>query len=391
MDIREVVREDVIKDKTPYMLLELPTSFGKSKLALDIMTSRCTTKSKILVVIPRLILIGNWKEEFIKWGHEEYINSVEFVTYVSFPKKAGHWDLIIFDEAHHLSERCRDSLDYFDIDNAILLSATVGRNIKVDLHNSFRDLRTIKVSTKDAIDEEILPDPTVYLIPLTLDNSYTNHEIIKNKSKGNPLVVPYHKRWDYRSTKHRTIIIKCTQQQYYDNMSSMITWYKNKMYIERYKNMYLRECGNRLKWLSEQKTSFINTLLDQLSKERTLTFCSSVEQTELLGKYCINSKNKKSNTYIEDFNKGKIDHITACAMLNEGANLTNCRVGIYASLNSSDRIITQRLGRLLRHKSPIIIIPFYKHTRDEELVKKMAEDYNPSLVKIIDNLNELKL
>ena len=155
--------------------------------------------------------------------------------------------------------------------------------------------------------------------------------------------------------------------------------------------MYLRECGNRLKWLSEQKTSFINTLLDQLSKERTLTFCSSVEQTELLGKYCINSKNKKSNEYLEDFNKGKINHITACAMLNEGANLTNCRVGIYASLNSSDRIITQRLGRLLRHKSPIIIIPFYKHTRDEELVKKMAEDYNPSLVKIIDNLNELKL
>ena len=72
-------------------------------------------------------------------------------------------------------------------------------------------------------------------------------------------------------------------------------------------------------------------------------------------------------------------------------NLKNCRVGIYATLNSSDRMIKQKLGRLLRHENPIIIIPYFKNTRDEEIVRDMCKDYNPDLVKTITDLTELKL
>lgn len=72
-------------------------------------------------------------------------------------------------------------------------------------------------------------------------------------------------------------------------------------------------------------------------------------------------------------------------------NLTNCKVGIYATLNSSERMITQKLGRLLRHEDPVIIIPYYKYTRDEEIVKKMCEDYNPELIATVSNINEITL
>ena len=78
-------------------------------------------------------------------------------------------------------------------------------------------------------------------------------------------------------------------------------------------------------------------------------------------------------------------------MLNEGMNLVDCRVGIYANLNSSDTIIKQRTGRLLRHPNPIIIIPYYKRTREEELVDKMLKDYNPELVKTINFIEEIQL
>lgn len=54
-------------------------------------------------------------------------------------------------------------------------------------------------------------------------------------------------------------------------------------------------------------------------------------------------------------------------------------------------MITQKLGRLLRHPNPVIIIPYYKDTRDEEIVKKMCEDYNPQLITVINNINEIKL
>lgn len=45
--------------------------------------------------------------------------------------------------------------------------------------------------------------------------------------------------------------------------------------------------------------------------------------------------------------------------------------------------------RLLRHKEPLIIIPYYKDTREQEIVEKMLEDYNPELTRTI-TLNELK-
>lgn len=72
-------------------------------------------------------------------------------------------------------------------------------------------------------------------------------------------------------------------------------------------------------------------------------------------------------------------------------NLVNCQVGIYANLNSSEAIIKQRMGRLLRHPNPVIIVPYFKNTREEELVKIMLQDYNPELVTTISSIREIKI
>ena len=70
-------------------------------------------------------------------------------------------------------------------------------------------------------------------------------------------------------------------------------------------------------------------------------------------------------------------------------NLVNCQVGIYNNLNSSEIIVKQRLGRILRHESPVIVIPYYKETREQELVEKMLEDYNPELTTVLDRYEDL--
>lgn len=72
-------------------------------------------------------------------------------------------------------------------------------------------------------------------------------------------------------------------------------------------------------------------------------------------------------------------------------NLTNCRIGIFCNLNSSEIVVKQRVGRILRHKSPVIVIPFYKGTREEELVTKMLEDYNPKLIHTVKNIIDIKI
>lgn len=71
------------------------------------------------------------------------------------------------------------------------------------------------------------------------------------------------------------------------------------------------------------------------------------------------------------------------------ANLTNCQVGIFVSINSSDTMRIQKLGRILRHKEPKIFIIYYKDTREEELVQEMLENYNSELVTVVDSISNL--
>lgn len=391
---REEVLEQILEIPNNNVLITLPTGFGKTKIAIERVKHLAKPNNTLLIVVPRNILKLTWKEEIDKWWSNCNID-YQFTTYVSLHKYTGHWNFVIFDEAHHLSERCRDTLDDFSIDNSILLSATVKKDLKQEFKGLFSNLYCYNISLRDAINNEVLPDPTVYLIPLTLDNKNITETIIKNpKAKGRIIECSWATRWQYINQKNYPVRINCTKRQYLEDLNSQIDWYKRRAIQTRnevVKTKWLKLCGDRLKFLSNSKTSFILELLLKFNKYRTLTFCNNIEQTELLGKFCINSKNKESNTYLEYFNNGTIDHITTCNMLNEGCNLSNCQIGIYANLNSSETIVKQRTGRLLRHKNPVIIIPYYKNTREEELVNKMLEDYNPNLVKTVNFISEIIL
>lgn len=393
---RDSVNKEILELSNTHknLLIELPTGFGKSKLALDILKEHIETiNQKVLIVVPRLVLIDTWKEEFEKWGMRTYLLSVEFVTYVSFPKVAGNWDMVIFDECHHLSERCREALESFKINRSILLSATVKKSVKWELKGTFQNLFFYKINMKEAIDNEVLPDPRVFLIPLSLETNIPTESIWKNpRGKEPALEVSWANRWAAIRQKAQKVRIYCTEWQYYTDMSTQVDWWKSKYMRTRneaFKHKWLKLAGDRLKWLSDKKVDLVSRILWLIRGHRTLTFCNSIEQTEELGSYCINSKNKESANILKAFNEGRIDHITACNMLNEGMNLVNCQVGIYNNLNSSEVIVKQRLGRILRHEKPIIVIPYYKDTREQELVDKMLEDYNPDLITVLNKYEDL--
>lgn len=391
-----MTREEVLKEVKAIpnrnVLLTLPTGFGKSKNAIERVKHLAKKRHKnLLIVVPKNVLKVNWADEIAKWWSDCKLN-ITFTTYVSFPKHKGSWDFIIFDEAHHLSERCREALCDFAVEYTVLLSATVKKDLKEELKEVFDDLYYYNATLREAIDNGVLPDPTVYLLPLTLDSKLPNERIIKNpKAKGRVIYSSWAERWAYIRQKNNPVHIFCTQAQYLDDLNGQIEWFKNRRGNMACRNRWLKLCGDRLKYLSDCKVPMVLKILQYCEHQRTLTFCNSIEQTKKLGEHCINSQNTKSNDVLELFNKGIVHHITACNMLNEGMNLADCRVGIYANLNSSDTIIKQRAGRLLRHPHPVIIIPYYKGTREEELVNKMLEDYNPELVKTVNFVEEIQL
>ena len=390
---RDEIRNDILKLNAKSILAELPTSAGKSRVAIEFINEK-GIKGNILIVVPRLILFDNWKDEFVKWGYQDTLKQVTFTTYISLAKHGDkHYDLVIYDECHHLSERAREAVDYIDSEYNILLSATVKKPLKKEIKLLFPGIECYKVSLKEAIDENILPDPKVYLVPLQLDDKSINQFFITGPKKiKNPIEVPFSNRFQAKRDKTHTYKVMCTQAQYYEEMSSMVDFYKRQYFRTNNQIIYFRwqkAAKDRLMWLSGLKNDVAKKILSTLKDKRTLTFCNGIEQTEILGKYCINSKNDSSSEYLEKFNKGKINHITSCNMLNEGCNLVNCQVGIFVSINSSEIMTTQKNGRLLRHKEPIIFIIYYKDTREEELVQDMLVNYNPELITVVENLEQL--
>ena len=82
-------------------MLHLPTGFGKSKIAIDIMTRHFSDKilgCNVLIVVPKLVLMDNWKAELQKWGFPQTINLV-MTTYVSYPK----WTKLRWDKQVNIS------------------------------------------------------------------------------------------------------------------------------------------------------------------------------------------------------------------------------------------------------------------------------------------------
>ena len=319
---REELLQEILRLKGSNWLLELATGTGKTKMAIEkIRSQEFMTSYNTLVVVPRNVHKKNWEDEFNKWWPGHPLN-ITYTTYVSFPKYKGNWDFVIFDECHHLSERCREALCDFSIRHSVLLSATVSKALKDELREVFDDLVSYKKDLRDVIDDNILPDPTVYLFPLTLRNDEPTEFIVKNpKSRGKMLECNWATRWNYIKQKNNPVKIYCTEEQYHADLYIQINYWKNRYISTRSeiaRNKWLKLCSNRLKWLSDKKLGFLYKLIANLKDYRTLIFCNSIEQTELLGEYCINSKNSNSIKNLSDFNSGKINHITACNMLNEG-------------------------------------------------------------------------
>ncbi len=387
-------------NKSNFTLVELPTGYGKSYISIrmtnHIIETFCKNKQEvsILLLVAKTAHKGTWKKELSKWGGIKGNANLIIECYESLHKHAEkHFDIIIMDECHHLNSDLRQELfNTISFDKVIGLSATIPRKLKQYFQYEYH-AQTVLCNITDAIKDGVLPEPQIILYPLELDNVHPTETIeINPKAKGSLYHGSFSKLWSYRKMKVHAII-SCTQRQKLNDMNSQILFQKNsfmRTHQEYTKNKWLFSCGERIKYLANLKNSIVKAILSSLDNERTLTFCKTIEQAECLGKYCIHSKNPNSEQIYNDFNAKKINHITSVNILNENANLVDCKYAIFANYSSSEICSVQRCGRALRHKSPVIIMPFYKNTREEEILADMIKDFNPDSIHTVTSLTELE-
>lgn len=406
-DLLENLRVEVLKiaEKHNRIALRWCTGLGKSKASIDILKyikNKKGTNLRVLLVVAETVHKKNWEIEFQKWSCDYSQVTVE--CYTSLKKyKDTTWDLIIFDEAHHLGSDIRiELLTTITSDNIILLSATLPQDLLYSIGAIYGKFEVHVVTLKQAIECGLLPKPKVYLIPLKLDNTYYNQSVCVSwgiKSKRVVYKCKMQDRWKYMANKREypnvELIISCTQQQKYDYLTSLYTYWKNKYMRSRsewIKLKWLHTGSERKRFLGDCKTESLRILIHKIKDKRFICFCSSIEQAEIIGgKNAIHSNKAESQKIIEDFNDKTINSLFAVNMLQEGQNLPNIEVGVITQLDGKERAFVQKFGRSLRAEDPIQFIFYYENTKDVDYLQNVLEGINEEYIIKVDNLLNLDL
>lgn len=370
-----------LAETTPNLLLELATGLGKTLAAIRIIEK---VKGKWMIVIAETNHELNWTDEFKKHDKEYLLKNVEFVCYQSLHKIVDNYNYC-FDEAHHLLSDRRVAILH-DISirqfakHNLFLSATLSWKQKDTIRGVFNDLQEFKISISKAIELGLLPIPSVYLIPVELDDTRRN--------------LTFH----FSKTKSTT----CTQAGYYKLITDRVEYFKEKFFTERtqrYKLAWLKAGNDRKKFLCECKTEAAMDLMQKLISKRTICFAGSIQQaTEVgyntlkdIGTYStIHSKKTKKarEKLIKEFNEGQVNHLFAVGMLKEGMNLNNIEAGVIIQLDNVERYFTQIHGRVLRSLYPEQYVLFVENTQDEVYVNTALSGFNMDYVATI-TLDEL--
>ena len=330
------------------------------------------------------------KKDYMDYDGKVYC--VEVPSHMIVVRSEGY--TFISGNCHHLhSDKRLDLFSTLTYGHVIGLSATIPKKLKQYFQYEYA-AEVVTCSIVDAIEDEVLPEPQIILYPLQLDNVHPTESIELNpKVKGKTYYGNYNELWKYRKMKVHAII-SCTPRQRVNEYNSQILYEKNRYMRTRQdflKNKWLFDCGERIKYLANLKNNIVLSILQRLEKERTITFCKTIEQADILGNYSIHSKNKDSDIIYNNFNAKKINHIVSVNVLNEGANLVDCKYAVFANYSSSEICSAQRVGRSLRHKSPVIILPYYEATREEEIVNTMIESFKEESIHRIHSLKELDM
>lgn len=383
-----------------YVLLQWGTGVGKGYFGVKAIST--LKPQKVLILVAERAHIENWRDEFKKQGEEKLLDNCTISCYASLKKYEDTcWDFIILDESHHACSKLR--LDYIYSIKALKVLALSATMKKDDIENlSFAFTRRLhafsifKVGLQDAIEDEILPEPKIYLIPLSLDKTNFTETIEENWGKSaqkTTICCKYPEMWKYKKNKSKfpnvKLIISCTQYQKYLYICEQFNYWQ-RFYMrnrnEAIKNKWLQWGSKRKLYLGQLKTTLASSLVSKLQteKKRFICFCANIEQAEALGgKNAVHSKTTEIEAKIKAFNDGTQDSLFCCQMLTEGQNLNNIEAGILVQLDGNERTYIQKAGRAMRAKNPEIYIFYYKDTRDEEFLnnaiqgidKKYIENY----------------
>ena len=357
-------------------ILNVPTGAGKTFAAISILKKVLENDPniRILIVMPKLVIIEGWKKELIAMGfHFHQIGIVsgeckEFskitLTTINSVYKLDMrmFDFIIADEIHNMGTPRMLKILKNNFKYKLGLTATPTRSDfnHWKIFEAF-DFCTFEYSIKEAMKDEVLNKYEFYDIVIDLEPK--DREIYEEISMSIATTMKrlggYHRFMSLPNTnKDKLLLMKLI------NKRKVLIWnHPSKLRIVTNIAKEFHLTSKML--IFSQYNSVTNALYYYLGSENIKSMIIHSN---------IPDKDKKSVLF--DYKHDKFNILLATKMLDEGYNLPSIDIGVILAGESTHRQTIQRLGRVLRKKdSPSKLFQLYIKDTFEEKSSKERSDF----------------
>tara|TARA_R110002012_G_scaffold1863_2_gene8966 strand:+ start:2563 stop:3783 length:1221 start_codon:yes stop_codon:yes gene_type:complete len=360
------------------------TGFGKSRcgvIAVGETIKRLTKYNELgerivhitgLVLVPTTQLKDQFREEFIKWGYENVLDTVDIVCYQSAYKMIGkHYDIVICDEVHlGLSKEYRKFFDNNEFERLLCMTATLPEEFEY---------------------KELLLEIAPIVFEITLDECVDLGLVSPYNIICKPLELTYNERTLYKKINNRFVYWKGQLGQFdawenaryiMQNVSALPE--EKKAATQFYRS--IRERKKIIDFAENKIEAFKNIVLNNPDK-RILAFGGANDFTDMLTDSVIplaqayhSKKTKKQReSALDNFKSGMINVLCSTKALNQGFDVPDANMGIVCGLTSKSLPMIQRVGRLIRFqedKTGEIIILYIKDSQEEKWLKNAVRNLN---------------
>lgn len=368
--VQEEAKQAVIKNNGG--MIAMATGSGKSRVAVELAKYYINSvdKSLSLIVPTEKLRDENWKEEYSKWNADYLWTPTIRLCYASASKiQNKDFELAILDEGHNITELSSEFFSNNKVERKVLLTATPPSDpVKKEILKSLGITLVYELTLDQAVRLGFVAPYKITVVSVALDNTTKN---IPGGTKLKPFMTTESAAYAYHC--------KAIQQAMFDKTPSG---------RKRYQFAILR----RMQFIYKipSKTEVIKFLLEKVipQDDRSLIFCGSIEQAEAV---CPNRYHSKSGDKAYNaFKSEEINRLSCVKAINEGHNFPGVDSGIVGQLNSKEKDLVQRIGRLIRyrpgHEAHLYIV-VSESTQDEKWLENAVENLDQSKIEYVRFIN----
>lgn len=368
----------------------LSTGFGKTKVGC-IVAGEQLKKQKInsvLIVVPQIPLVEQWKEELIKWNYNT--DNIEIICIQSAYKIEKEYDLLIVDEIHRtLSPEFSKLYENVKYSQILGLTATPPhKKESLELLDKIAPIVFTK-TIEDAVEIGAVSEYIMYNLEVGMTRSgRAKYRTFDGMLKRAQLEIGMIKRLD---KDLREISIFDIAREYAKK--------KEKLPLVKWSREFWNAMTMR-KWTcysNEAKIAVVKEIIEKFPERKWILFNKSIKFAELLQENINNSvvyhskQNKiEREEILDQFKTNKIRYLIAVDALNEGVNIPDADSAICISGVSTELTQIQhlgRVGRFAKNKKALFINLFSKDTIEETWVRKKTKSLKN--VRWIQNIDKI--